>query len=666
MPLPFRQIHLDFHTSELIAGIGSRFDPAAFARTLQEARVNSITCFSKCHHGMIYHDTRFEARHPFLERNLLAEQIEACHAAGIRIPIYISVGLDEFVAARHPEWIELGVDGKRRGATPLQAGWKKLCFNTPYMDYVWEQTREVLDMFAVDGLFFDIISQGQCCCRWCMAGMHEAGVDPESEEERKAYARCILDGMKLDFTARIREQNATCDVFWNSGHVDPTFRPVLGAYSHLELESLPSGGWGYDHFPITVRYARNLGLDHVGMTGKFHKTWAGFGEYKNQAALEYECFTSLAEGSKCSIGDQLPPSGQLDAGTYELVGAVYRQVEAKEPWCTGAEAVTEIAIYNPEALGVHDGRVDSAAGGAYRMLLETHHQFDVVDEMMDWSRYRVLILADKIRLSPQLLAKVRAYLAAGGKVVASHCSGLAADRDEFVLTELGVRYEGEARHSPDYVVPRAAIAGGILPGQHVMYERGVEVSLEGPDPEVLADVWHPYFDRTYEHFCSHRHTPPEKAAGLPAAVATENTLYFAHPLFASFMRHGLRVYKQLFLNALDRWLTDPLVRSTAPTTAHITVTRQAEPARTIVHVLHYVPEQRYRETPTIEDVLPLYNVTLSVRTPAPPAGVSLAPEGTDLPFTYRDGRIVVTVPEVIGHAMVVLVEGTSQEGAGPA
>ena len=88
--------------------------------------------------------------------------------------------------------------------------------------------------------------------------------------------------------------------------MDPTFRPVLDTFSHLELESLPSGGWGYDHFPLTVRYARNLGLDHLGMTGKFHKTWAGFGEYKNPAALEYECFTSLAEGSKVSIGDQLP------------------------------------------------------------------------------------------------------------------------------------------------------------------------------------------------------------------------------------------------------------------------------------------------------------------------------------------------------------------------
>ena len=45
--LRFRQIHLDFHTSEFIDGIGSQFDPEEFAATLEKARVNSITCFAR-------------------------------------------------------------------------------------------------------------------------------------------------------------------------------------------------------------------------------------------------------------------------------------------------------------------------------------------------------------------------------------------------------------------------------------------------------------------------------------------------------------------------------------------------------------------------------------------------------------------------------------------
>lgn len=660
LPLAFRQVHLDFHTSERIPGIGRRWDAEAFVRTLAEARVNSITCFSKCHHGMIYHDTRFPARHPHLEVNLLAEQIDACHAAGIRVPIYISVGLDEFMARRHPDWIELGPDGARRGG-PLEARWKKLCLYSPYVEYVSLQTQEVLAQFDTDGLFFDILHQGQCCCPRCLDGMREQGLDPEQEADRRAFARGVLDGLKRRITAEVRAVNVECTLFWNSGHVDPSFRPVLDTYSHLELESLPSGGWGYDHFPITVRYARNLGLDYLGMTGKFQKTWAGFGEYKNEAALEYECFTTLAEGGKISVGDQLHPSGELTAATYALIGGVYRQVEAREPWCADASAVTELAIFNPEALGVHDGRVDTAAGGALRMLLEAHHQFDVVDAEMDWSRYRVLVLPDKIRLNDALAARVREYLAAGGRVVASHRSGLAAERDEFALPELGIRYLAEARHSPDYVVAGPELSGGILPGEHVFYDRGLEVEAL-PGAAALAEVWHPYFDRTWDHFCSHRHTPVEGPAGFPAAVATEQAVYFVHPLFSGYMRHGARVYKQLFLNALRRLLPDPLVETDAPTTARITLTRQAaapgRPARTVAHLLHYIPEQRCREIQTIEEAIPLFGVRLAVRLPRRPARVYLAPEGADLPWEWEGGRALLTVPEVRGYALGVFEEAT--------
>ncbi len=58
MDLRFRQIHLDFHTSEYIGGVGSQFAPENFVTILEKARVNSITCFARCHHGWIYYDTK--------------------------------------------------------------------------------------------------------------------------------------------------------------------------------------------------------------------------------------------------------------------------------------------------------------------------------------------------------------------------------------------------------------------------------------------------------------------------------------------------------------------------------------------------------------------------------------------------------------------------------
>lgn len=101
--LPFRQVHLDFHTSEKIKGIGSKFDKTSFQDALKMGYVNSITIFAKCHHGWGYNNSETNERHPELEFDLLGKMIEACHEIGVRTPIYLSAGLDEKMARRHPE-----------------------------------------------------------------------------------------------------------------------------------------------------------------------------------------------------------------------------------------------------------------------------------------------------------------------------------------------------------------------------------------------------------------------------------------------------------------------------------------------------------------------------------------------------------------------------------
>lgn len=40
-----------------------------------------------------------------------SEQIEACHALDIRVPIYISVQWDHFSANQHPEWLVVDEKG---------------------------------------------------------------------------------------------------------------------------------------------------------------------------------------------------------------------------------------------------------------------------------------------------------------------------------------------------------------------------------------------------------------------------------------------------------------------------------------------------------------------------------------------------------------------------
>jgi len=656
--LRFRQIHLDFHTSEEIAGIGAEFDAEDFAATLEKARVNSVTAFGRGHHGWIYFDTkRFpERRHPHLECNLLKEQIEACHARNIRVPIYVTVQWDQYTALRHPEWRVVTAAGALAGTPPYEAGfYKPLCVNSPYFDFLKEHVQEILETLPVDGFFFDIVQPQDCSCRYCREGMLAQGLNPADAAARRRYGIDVLHTFKRELTAFVRKFNKDCTIFYNAGHVGPRLRCVADAYTHFELESLPSGGWGYLHFPVTMRYARTLGLDCMGMTGKFHTSWGDFHSFKNPAALQFECFQMLALNAKCSIGDQLHPTGKICPHTYDLIGSVYSEVERKEPWCAGAKPLADIAVLTPEAFGAGGSHLAMAPAimGATRMLQEGGHQFDIIDQEADFAPYRVLILPDVIPVSKQLAGKLKKYLARGGALIASYKSGLNEAGTEFAIDALGVKLKGEAPFSPDFIVPRPALRTGLPPTEHVMYLRGMQVApLRGT--RTLADVNAPYFNRTWEHFCSHAHTPSSGRKRYPGATQNGNAVYFAHPIFEQYNKRAPRWCRQLVLNALGILLPDPLVRIDAPSTALVTLNEQKAFKRLVLHLLHYIPERRGTEFDIIEDVIPLNDVKVSVKAPRKVKAVTCVPDGDSLDFAEVGGRVEFVVPRLEGHQMIEL------------
>ncbi|HBQ64939.1 MAG TPA: beta-galactosidase, partial [Clostridiales bacterium] len=137
-----RQIHLDFHTSEHIPGVGSRFSRENFQKALKLGHVNSITIFAKCHHSWCYYPSEAGRVHPSLEFDLTGAMMDAAHEIGVRAPVYITVAWSSNDAEEHPEWIMRTRDGSvvmTSGTPDANLGdkrpivsWKCLCVNSGY------------------------------------------------------------------------------------------------------------------------------------------------------------------------------------------------------------------------------------------------------------------------------------------------------------------------------------------------------------------------------------------------------------------------------------------------------------------------------------------------------------------------------------------------------
>ncbi len=655
MQLASRQVHLDFHTSEAIPGIGADFDPAAFAATVRDAAINSMTVFARCHHGWVYYQSeRFPGIvHPHLVRpNLLVEQIDALHSVGVRAPVYITVQWDHHIATTRPEWLIRKPGGAHEGPPFTEPGfYQSLCVNSGYFDYVSEMTREVCELLGgkLDGIFFDIVGIRPCCCAACRREMDGRGIDWRHDAEAvRHFAKFSIDRFKERMSALVRSHRPEATIFYNAGHVGPCTRASHAAYSHYELESLPSGSWGYLHFPVSARYARTLGHDALGMTGKFHTEWGDFHSLKNRAALEFECFRMLSFGFAASVGDQLEPRGVLQKPTYDLIGSVYRQLAEREAWARPSVPLVEAALVTPEPIE-YEHAIPETIFGAVQLLDELGLQYDIVDFAADWSRYPLLILPDDLHCDILMQGRLSRYLQAGGRVLACGQGGSDPLNGEWPA-EFGARHQGREELWPSFVLPQGELARDLVEeNPYVIYLQGEAIAPLAPG-EVLLTKEEPWFTRTAAHFCSHRYTPSAHGDRQPAAIRTANTILFAHPLFSQYRENAPLWVKLLIRNAIDLLLPRRLVRHDGPSTLTVSLLDQPGYGRAALHLLSYVPVRKSARIDLIEERTRVHDVTVELALPYEIRSARLVPEGHELPLV--DGCL--TIPEIDGYAIVEL------------
>lgn len=656
--LSYRQIHLDFHTSPYINDVGSDFDPVNFVATLKKAKVQSINVFAKCHHGMCYYPTRVGKVHPGLHRDLLGEMIKALHDENLKAPIYFPVGWEED-AAENANWLEVNAQGVLGGKEPFCAEvnrWRDLCLNKEsYIEYVFKQVEEIISLYPIDGFWFDIISQHGCVCRDCRESMNKLGLSPKRQEDVQKHDMLVVTRFMKRLYSFVKERCPEALVFFNGDLApDDGYDLEVGMnerakyLTHIEIESLPSETWGYNHFPLYVNYHNRGYAEIIGMNGKFHNVWGDFGSLRNIEALEYECFRMIMNGSKICIGDQMHPRGELDQDVYERIGKVYEQIAAREPWCVGSAKKAEIGIMMVNGPTQKDF---SANEGALRMMLELHQPFDFIDCTDDLNKYRLIILPDYAKVDKKMEEKLSAYLRNGGKLIASYMSGFDANANDFCLKELGVEYIGVSPYKPSYIVLENEFRGELPSLEYAMYQDSVSVKAR-PGCQSLAKEGRPYFNRTYDRFCSHRHFPFECLTGNDSIVRNGNVIYLANQVFSEYIELGVRLNRDIVEKCINFLLEDRLLYTNLPASAEVTLRTQGE--KTIIHILHYIAEKKSRRMTVVDTKLPLIDVEVKVYHEKMPQRVYLAPSREPLQFTYEDQYVYVEIPKLEGHGMVVI------------
>jgi len=657
---PFRQVHLDFHTSPHIPKIGSKFNKEQFQSALKKGNLDSITVFAKCHNSMCYYPTKIGKMHPNLDFDLTGAMVDAAHEIGVRAPIYITAGWSEEDATEHPEWAQVKEDGsvfrhdflekeesKNPDAPRPFVCWTLLCLNdgNEYTKYIYRLTEEICRRYKkIDGLFYDICYVSDTCyCESCKKGMLDMGLDPFNVEDNRKYYILKHKAFAEKCRAIMVKYHPDATIFFNSGA--DQYRPEYhNDQTHFEMEDLPTAWGGYDKMPVRAKFFSKTGKYFLGMTGKFHLTWGEFGGFKCADALKYEIANMALYGAGASIGDHMHPDGEMDMQTYENIGVAYDYLEKIAPFCYGGESTARVGIYlaNKNNRGANEGLSN--------ILLENQIDYDIIFNN-NFADFDTVIIPDGIVLKDEALSALKKYIAEGGKLL---FMGDALVKDGKFQIDCGAEYISKGEFDCDYIFTDDATAQkyGLPKSPMLCNITGEKIKLT--DGEVLAESIMPYFSRTMARYSGHKNTPHNKESEiLPAIVKKGNVVYMAHPMSKIYFEMGSLYQKRYLIMALD---------ALNPATAfnikglgsqgRATMIKQANKNRYCLNMTYAAPVRRGCAE-IIEDIPDIYNIKITLKLPEKLTKAYLGITGEELTVTEEKGKQTVTLPKLNCHASVV-------------
>ncbi len=647
MAISKRCVHLDFHTSPDIMGIGGNFSKENFQQALKAGDVESITVFAKCHHGYCYYPTKVDTMHPGLDFDLLGAMIDAAHEIGVKIPIYITAGWSHKDALEHPEWCAK-TDGEisvrnydiSAGEDDIKpyCSWINLCLNDgEYCQHVYKLTEEICTRYKdVDGLFYDIMfTVDRCTCDECVKGMKARNMNPESIEDQRKYSQ----DRHLDFMKKcsdiLHKYHPNATIFFN-GSADTAY-PWRHEYdSHFEMEDLPTAWGGYDKMPLRAKFFSKTGKDFLGMTGKFHLDWGEFGGFKTKEALKYEVASMALYGAGVSVGDHMHPDGEMEMATYQNIGYAFRYLAKISPYAYNGVSTAKVGIYSSV-------NYDENAGLS-NILLENQIDYDIIFNN-NLEPFDMVIVPSDCKFDETAEKNILEYVQKGGKLL---FMGNSLIKDNKFVVDCGAEYVGPREFDKDYIYVKEDI--GISNAPILCYLPSEKV--KATDGSVYAETLEPYFSRTYKHFCGHKNTPHNKKQKRSAGIVKKgNVVYVAHPLCSNYFTHGAVNHKKILKYAIDLLAPKLPFEINVGAQGRATMIRQEN--RYCLNMTYASPVRRGCSE-IIEDIVPIYNIPIKVNVKENIKRVYSPIEEKEYTFVQTEDGIEFTVNKIYCHNSIVI------------
>lgn len=606
--------------------------------------------------------------------------LKGCRGLGMNVIARVDPhAAHEEMRSAHPEWIAVDASGQPRRHWAMPSQWVTCAMGGYNFEFMRDVVREIVSTYEVDGIFANRWSgSGICYCDFCrksfqaFAGMDLPRTNDPRDPARRAYARW--------HDARLFELWALWDAEIRKHNPRARFIPNTGGGAHAEIDMKRAGALAPTLF--ADRQARS-GVQLAWANGKNAKEYrATFGSkpiggifsvgleapyrWKDSVQSEAEIRVWAIDG----IAHGLRPwvtkfnAKPLDRRWLKPVEEIYTWHWQNERYLRNTANLARVGlVYSQQTARYAVADTEDYIRGAYHALVEARVPFEMVhDGLLDEASlraYRTLVLPNIAALSDAQCAQLRAFVEAGGGLVATHETSLCDEhgdrRADFGLAALfGAHYAGNtiARQQNAYVDirdPRHPLAEGLSDAGRIIH--GVKRVEVKPEPGAAAPLttMPSYPDLPMEEVYL-RQGPTDIPAVFCRTVGRGRVVYFPWDIDRTFWEVLAVDHGRLLANAV-RWATNepqPLTVE-GPGLVDIALWRQA--SSIAAHVVNL--SNPYAMKGPMREVLPVAPQRLRVRCPRP-KGARWLVAGTPAAFRYLDGAVETATPPIALHEVLAL------------
>ncbi len=619
-----RAIHLDFHTMPGIDNFGEIYNAADIAEILHKSNVDYVNMFARCNIGFSYYPTKIGKIYPTMKGNLLGDVIEECHKRGIGVSAYLNGGLNHELMIDNPGFLKIRKNGAVYENKSVVNNFFRLpCFNTGYRDYLLSEIKEIVELNP-DGIFCDCLVPRSCYCPNCIKIAKSRGININDDAAMFSLSLDTLMDVYADIRAVVPKDMR---LYLNSSLNEDIYKYV----SHSEIECLPTGEWGYDYFDAQAPYHGHFSDEKLYMTGCFVESWGDFSGKKSKTAIENDVYDALMYGYAPSIGDHMHPAYGLDKELYKNISDIYLFVKSLEKWTDNTNPIYELAILRNKVTPANFLKpLSDSDAGAARMFAELKLCYDIVNEDMDLSSYKILILPDEINVTDKLLKKLESF---NGTIISSGTS-IRADSNlwDFITdiipdtnTDCFYSFEGKTY-------------GGYLP------------SIKFKSKYSISDYIEPYFKKEFDGLHGYFYNPPRKATGYSAIAKRGNVIHIGYKIFEAYLKNSPVFLKNLINAFIINAYPDRLIKCDAfPSYTRATLLKGEN---TVLHIKTTIPEIRGSKG-IVEDhiILPSgYKIKINGNFKS----AYTLPDEKQLTTKRSGDYIEITLPKITGYQAILL------------